>query len=105
MSEENIKLEGIAKVGMKAVIESLLFVNEKPLEVKELIQVFEIERKEIEETLKELMEEYQSRGTGLCIVKIAGGYQMCASPDSELWIKKLYREKNKQKLSSAALPL
>jgi segregation and condensation protein B len=36
-------------------------------------------------------------------VKVAGGYQMCSNPENEQWIKKLYQEKNKQKLSIASL--
>ncbi|MDD3296824.1 MAG: SMC-Scp complex subunit ScpB [Candidatus Omnitrophica bacterium] len=87
----------------KAIIESLLFVNERPIELSELIQIMEADKKDIELILEELISEYAKRNSGICIVKIAGGYQMCSCPDNETWVKKMYQERSKQKLSTAAL--
>ena len=87
----------------KAILESLLFVNEKPIEVKELVNLLGISKKEIENKLEDLSSQYNERGSGICIVKIAGGYQMCSAPFNEEWIKKMYREKNKSRLSGASL--
>jgi len=90
-------------MSIKPILESLLFVNEKPIETSELSAVLEVEKKKIEIALEELALEYQEKKSGMCIVKVAGGYQMCSHPENEPWIKKMYREKNKQKLSSASL--
>ncbi|MBU1121243.1 MAG: SMC-Scp complex subunit ScpB [Candidatus Omnitrophica bacterium] len=97
--EENF----LTKKKVKSIIESLFFINEKPMKVDELIQTIEAERKEIEMAVQELIAEYSQRDCGICIVQVAGGYQMCSSPDNETWIKKMYREINKHKLSIAAL--
>ena len=91
------------KTNIKAILEALLFINERPIEVNELIQVLEISRSETEKALEELSSEYEQRGSGICIVKVAGGYQMCSAPDTETWVKKMYRERTKQKLSTASL--
>ena len=88
---------------MKTVLEALLFVNEKPIEIKELAAVLGVDRKDVENDLKELSQSYIERDSGICIVKVAGGYQMCSRPENEEWIRKMYREKNKHRLSSAAL--
>lgn len=88
---------------IKAILESLLFVNENPITITELSDVVEVEKKNIESALEELAREYRERQSGVCIVKVAGGYQMCSYPDNQPWIKKMYREKNRQKLSSASL--
>lgn len=90
-------------MNIKPILESLLFVNENPIELSVLVDVLEVDKKEIQKALKELAEEYPQRGSGMCIVQVAGGYQMCSTPDSEPWIRKMYREKNKQRLSRAAL--
>ena len=90
-------------MSIKPILESLLFVNEKPIETSELSAVLEVEKKKIESTLEELAREYEEKKSGICIIKVAGGYQMCSYPENEPWIKKMYREKNKQKLSSASL--
>jgi segregation and condensation protein B len=93
----------LEKERIKSIIESLLFINEKPLGLEELKQVIEVDKKEIEKYIEELSQEYQKRSAGICIVKVAGGYQMCSLPDNEPWVKKMYKEKYKYKLSSAAL--
>lgn len=91
------------KEKIKSILESLLFINERPIEINELIQVLEIDKNEIENSLEELSADYQRRQSGICIVKVAGGYQMCSSPENELWVKKMYRERGRQKLSIASL--
>ena len=91
------------KTNVKSILEALLFINERPIEVGELIKVLEISRKETEVALEELSLEYKERPSGICIVKVAGGYQMCSAPDTEIWVKKMYQERSKQKLSTASL--
>lgn len=91
------------KTNITAILEALLFINERPIEVSELVQVLEVNRSEIEKALGELSSEYKQRGSGICIVKIAGGYQMCSTPETETWVQKMYQERTKQKLSTASL--
>jgi len=90
-------------MNIKSILESLLFVNEKPISIAELSDVVELDRKDIARAMEELAQGYDTRGSGICIVKVAGGYQMFSHPDNEIWIKQMYRQKNKQKLSSASL--
>ena len=91
------------EIKLKSSIESLLFINESPIEVTELAQAVEVSKNEIESALEKLIFEYQQRQSGVCIVKVAGGYQMCSSPDNEFLVKRMYQERNKQKLSMACL--
>ncbi len=88
---------------IKTIIESLLFINEKPIETGELAQVLEIGKKEIDSALDKLILEYNERRSGICIVKVAGGYEMCTCADNEPWVKKMYQERSKHKLSIASL--
>jgi segregation and condensation protein B len=90
-------------MNLKPIIESLLFVNERPIELAELTEILGTAKKEVEETVELLIREYNERGSGICIVRVAGGYQMCSSPQSEPWIKQMYRERGKQKLTAASL--
>lgn len=93
----------MSETNTKAILEALLFINERPIEVNELVQVLEISRTETEKALGELSSEYAQRSSGICIVKIAGGYQMCSAPKTETWVQKMYQERTKQKLSTASL--
>ncbi|OQX81932.1 MAG: SMC-Scp complex subunit ScpB [Candidatus Omnitrophica bacterium 4484_70.1] len=88
---------------IKSILESLLFVNEKPIEVSELAKILGKDKREIIASLEELAVDYIKRRAGICIVRVAGGYQMCSNPSNESWIKKMYREKHKQKFSHASL--
>jgi segregation and condensation protein B len=88
---------------LKSILESLLFINEKPIEVAELATVTEFSKEDVTGALEELTAEYTMRRSGICIVKVAGGYQMCSLPENEPWVKKMYKERTKQKLSTAAL--
>ncbi|MBD3245918.1 MAG: SMC-Scp complex subunit ScpB [Candidatus Omnitrophica bacterium] len=90
-------------MNVKSIIESLLLINEKPIALNELNKVIDTEKPELETALEELAGEYDRRKSGICIVKVAGGYQMCSRPENDPWLKKMFRERGKQKLSTAAL--
>ena len=91
------------KKTIKSIIESLLFINERPIEMAELVEILEVGKKTIETAVDELVDEYSKRHSGISVVRVAGGFQMCSSPDSEPWVKRMYQERSKQKLSTASL--
>ena len=97
---QNLEMENTR---IKSILESLLFINERPIDAAELHGILGIEKKRLENCLNELAGEYTKRDCGICIVQIAGGYQMCAAPINEPWIKKMYQERGKHKLSAAAM--
>lgn len=88
---------------LKAIVESILFVNEKPIPAEEIASALDLEKQEVISSIEQLRQEYQQRASGLCIVNVAGGYQMCTVPENAEWIKKVYKEKFKHRLSSASL--
>ncbi|MCF7917028.1 MAG: SMC-Scp complex subunit ScpB [Candidatus Omnitrophica bacterium] len=88
---------------IKPILESLLFVNERPIQLSEISRILEIKNKEIKNAIEELKTDYHNRNSGITIVPVAGGYQMCSTPFCEPWIKKMYSHQNKQKLSTASL--
>lgn len=102
MTETNDSSERVF-ADIRPIVESLLFVNEKPVPAQELAEVLEVDKSEVERAIEALTEESRQRRSGICIIKVAGGYQMCSCPENETWIKKMYKEKNKQKLSGASL--
>jgi len=88
---------------LKSILESILFVNEKPITVEEIGQALDLEKKEVASSMEELRKDYEQRRSGLCIVSVAGGYQMCTQPANTEWVKKLYKERFKRRLTSASL--
>ena len=88
---------------IKNIIESLLFVSEKPLlidQIKNIITGAEI--KDIQDSLSTLLDEYESRKGGFHLCEVAGGYQIRSRPEYSHWIKQLIKPVS-HRLSMAAL--
>lgn len=91
------------KEKVKSIVESLLFVNEGPIQLLEISRIIEVKNKEVQQAVEELKDEFRQRDSGITIVSVAGGFQMCSAPFNEPWVKKMYSRQNKQKLSTASL--
>ncbi len=88
---------------LKNIIESILFVAEKPLTVAMLKNTLDFsDIKEIRESLKELADEYNTRGGGFHLREIAGGWQMRSRPEYRQWITRMIQT-NPRRFSKAAL--
>jgi segregation and condensation protein B len=88
---------------LKPIIEALIFASPDPLTPKTLFQLMDSEPKEdVEQALAAVMADYEERG-GLQMVQVAGGYQICTRPDLHEWVRRLFHEQSKQRLSVQAL--
>jgi len=93
--------EALRNGKLKNSVECLLFVASEPLSVKEIAAALEIGEEDTEGALREL-EEALDRGSGLQLVRVAGGYQLCTRPEyAEVCAKLL--QPSYQRLSRAAL--
>ncbi|MCS7203948.1 MAG: SMC-Scp complex subunit ScpB [Thermodesulfovibrio sp.] len=91
------------KEEIKAIIESLLFISEKPISIKMFATLLNITEEEIEKIIDELINDYQKRNSGILIVKFDDSYQMLTNPIYADWIK-LFKNLNfNNKLSEQAL--
>jgi segregation and condensation protein B len=88
---------------LKAVIEALIFASPDPLTIKQLAKLLDGEPKEaVQDAIAALKKDYEREG-GLQLVEIAGGYRIVTRPELHEWVRKLFHEQTKQKLSVAAL--
>jgi len=89
---------------LKGLVESLIFVSDDPLSLKDMASVIEeADEIEIQGVLDELETEYARNLKGLAIRKVAGGYQIHTNQAYYPWIQKLFDEKRARKLSESAL--
>jgi len=88
---------------IKAVIEALLFVSERPLALEKMKEVLALDTVGIRKKLEELQSEYESSNRGMRIVEIAGGFQMITAPHLAVFLKKLYKNRRSERLSKPAL--
>lgn len=91
------------KEQIKGIIESLLFIAEKPVSIKMLNTILNISEVHLKEIIHELMEEYKLKNSGIIIIKIEDSYQMVTNPEYAEWIKIFQKIHTYNKLSEQAL--
>lgn len=89
---------------LKAIIESMIFASPDPVTLKVLVMTLDGEPPEhVEEALAMLCQEWNGRSGGLQLVEVAGGYQIVTKPELHEWVRRLFHEHSKQRLSVQAL--
>ncbi|MDD3922620.1 MAG: SMC-Scp complex subunit ScpB [Endomicrobiia bacterium] len=91
---------------IKKIIESLLFVSDRPLlnrEIKAVIKDELSENDKIENILQEMQQEYIQLNRAYELKFVADGWTFATKPEYSIWIKKLLKEKTILKLSASAM--
>lgn len=89
---------------LKKIIETLLFITDRPVKPSRIADVVETaDARRVREIIRELQEEYAAQGRAVQIVELGGGFQMSTKPEYGRWVRRLYNEKMTTKLSNAAL--
>ena len=89
---------------LKSIVESLIFASPDPLSLKVLVKTIDSEPPEhVEEALASVCQEWKTRLGGLQLVEVAGGYQIVTKPELHEWVRRLFHEHSKQRLSIPAL--
>jgi segregation and condensation protein B len=88
----------------KTIIESLLFVSNEPLTLKQIRDVLDgAEEKSVKQWLKELQEEFENSPRAVQLTEIAHGYRLMTKPQFAEWIQKLVVTKQNLKLTKAGI--
>jgi segregation and condensation protein B len=88
---------------LKFILESFLFVSEEPLTLEKMRAALPFtDTKGIKEALQSLKNEYDQRQGSICLIEVAGGYQLRTRSEYADWIKKIIQT-SAQRLSPAAL--
>ncbi|MBC8590554.1 SMC-Scp complex subunit ScpB [Wansuia hejianensis] len=88
---------------IKAIIEGLLFTWGDPLNIKDICNILNIDKKRTFNIMKELIDDFDYNRRGLRIVQMEDYYQIGTRPEHYDWIKKLNNAPSKKSLSNAAL--
>lgn len=86
---------------LQRAIECILFVSTEPLSLKQIAEALQVEPERAEEALTAL-ERRLDATSGLQLMRIAGGYQLCTRPDYADYCSTILQPARK-KLSKAAL--
>ena len=91
---------------IKKIIESLLFVSDRPLltrEIKHIVKEDLPENSNLEDIIKELQLEYQQLNRAYELKFVADGWTFATKPEYAPWIKILLKDKTTLKLSPSAM--
>jgi segregation and condensation protein B len=87
---------------VRTVVETLLFLAERPLTVEELRQTSGVEVDRLEKALDKLSGHYREGPCGIVLHEVAGGWQLRSSPDNSAFARRFLKVKP-QRLTRAAL--
>ncbi len=103
-TQTEAKTELVETEDLKKIIETLLFITDRPVKPSRLAEVAEnTDARRVREIIHELQDEYAAQNRAVQIVEIAGGFQMATKAEYGRWVRRLYNEKMTTKLSNAAL--
>ena len=83
---------------------AVIFASNEPVQPKEIARALgRIGVEEVEEAIRQLEKSYKRKNVGLCLEWIAGGVRLATRPEVGGWIRRFFRERNRTRLSLAAL--
>ncbi len=103
LPKELRRLQMASKKTIKSAMESMMFVWGKPLDVKDVADVFNVDKKEIYEYFKELQEEYEQEGRGIVIREVNKSFQFVTRKENLDYIERLCTPVKHKRLSQSAL--
>ncbi len=92
----------LSEARVRTVIETLLFVAERPLAIEELRQATGVEPARLEKALDQISGHHRDGISGMVLHEVAGGWQLRTSPDNADFVRRFLRVKP-QRLTRAAL--
>ena len=88
---------------IKSAIESMMFVWGDPLDIKEVADIFNVDKREIYDLCKELQAEYEKEGRGIVIREVNKCFQFVTRPENIGYIERLCTPVKHKRLSQSAL--
>lgn len=93
----------MSELNIKSAIEAILFANGDSVPVTRVAEALGIKVSDAKNILKELVEEYESRGGGIMIVRLDDSYQMLTRDEYAPQIRAVMDLRRNTPLSQAAM--
>ena len=87
----------------QSIIEAMLFAAGREVSSKELMNVLELSSEDIDKIILNMKTEYETRNSGIEIIKINDNYQLCTKKEYYEYIYPLFDNRTKPNISNAAL--
>lgn len=91
-------------VNWKSLLEALLFAaGDEGLSLEQISSVLEVTVEEANEAINDLKEQYENEDRGICVVELAGVFQLATKKVHAPYLKKLVETPSAHTLSQASL--
>ncbi|HDZ62442.1 MAG TPA: SMC-Scp complex subunit ScpB [Nitrospirae bacterium] len=87
----------------KIILESILFISGEPLKIESIGKIMELEKRDMERVVKDLVSEYQLKDSGIMVAEVAEGIQMVTNPVSAPWVRKMLATSVPSRISHQSL--
>ena len=92
------------KTLLEAAVEAVLFAAGEAVAPKEIAAAFDsADEAAVVEAVEAIEERYRRTGSGVAIERVAGAFRLVTRSDVGPWIRKFFRQRNRARLSPAAL--
>lgn len=96
--------EKIREEEVVAAVGAMIFASDEPVQPKELASALGgLGKNEVENAIRELEDRLQQASVGLQIERIAGGARLATRTEVGVWVRRLFRQRNRTRLSLPAL--
>lgn len=99
----SLMFQGLPENRLVGAVEALLFVTDEPVSILALAEILECDAKDIEHALTSLRESLESRGAGIQLREVAGGWRLFTHPAYHELIESYVLSWDTRKLSAAAM--
>lgn len=89
--------------GLKPVIEAVIFVSPDPIPAESISELLDVPVSRVESIIAALARDLESRGSGLQLRQLAGGYGYYTIPEASDAIESLIKNQANPRLTRAAL--
>src|SRR5688572_20811935 len=87
----------------RRALEAILFLADEPISATVLAQAVEIGRREVEGLLDDIAEECRTRGSGVILRQVAGGWRLATHPEAAPYVEQFILSSRHARLTKASL--
>ena len=87
----------------RGAIEAILFASGEPISAARIAEVLELDLRTVKNLLDSVVDDYESRESGICVLKLGDSYQMTTNKEYADKVRAALDIRRNQPLSQAAL--
>ena len=87
----------------EAIIEAILFTMGESVELEKIADAIELDKKETQKIIEQMMEHYKDDSIGLKIIELDGAYQMCTKSEMYEYLIRIAKQPKRHALTDVLL--